>query len=185
MGILLKRALDLAALWHAPQQRKYPGAAIPYMSHCAGVALRLARHGFDEEVQAAGALHDSMEDAGITREQLTKEFSARVAELVEHCSEPDKTLSWEERKARYLEHFRHKPWDAQAITVADKLDNFESIRVCARYYGDPWAQFKRGRAQQLERFDALAAALKNLPAHALLTEYIEELERIRELKSNP
>jgi (p)ppGpp synthase/HD superfamily hydrolase len=181
MTLLLKRALDLAAVWHAPQRRKYPGADVPYMSHCAGVAVRLARHGFDEEVQAAGALHDCMEDAGITQEVLFQEFGERVATLVAHCSEPDKSLSWEERKANYLEHFGHKPWEAQAITLADKLDNFESIRVCARYHGEPWAAFKRGREAQLERFDALADKIRQLAPHPLILEYLEELERVRAL----
>lgn len=181
MGFPLKRALDLAAVWHGPQRRKYPGADVPYMSHCAGVALRLARHQFDEDVQVAGALHDCMEDAGITRDQLVAEFGSRVADLIEHCSEPDKTLSWEQRKAGYLEHFAVKPWEAQAITLADKLDNFESIRVCARYHGNPWAQFKRGREAQLQRFDALAQAIRTLPPHALIGEYLDELERLRAL----
>jgi (p)ppGpp synthase/HD superfamily hydrolase len=149
------------------------------MSHCAGVAIRLARHGFDEEVQAAAALHDSMEDAGITRSQIASACNERVAMLVEHCSEPDKSLSWEERKAHYLDHFLVKPWEAQAITLADKLDNFESIRVCALYHGDPWAMFKRGKEQQLDRFDALARVVRQLPEHLLIVEYLQELELLR------
>ena len=44
-GVLLKRALDAAAVWHADQFRKYPGARVPYTSHVAGVLAILARHG--------------------------------------------------------------------------------------------------------------------------------------------
>ena len=174
METTLKRALDQAAVWHREHRRKYPGADVPYMSHCAGVAVTLARHGF-----AAGVLHDVMEDAGVTFEQLEKLFGRRVAELVRHVSEEDKSLSWEQRKRAYLEHFRVKPWDAQAITLADKIDNFESIVVCARDHGDPWPMFKRGRDAQLERFDVLAGLLDSLAPHPLIDEYRAALERVR------
>ncbi len=179
MGLLLKRALDQAAVWHAGQTRKYPGVDVPYVSHLAGVAATLARHGFDEEVVAAGALHDAIEDAGVTFDEVSRRFGERVATLVRHVTEEDKSLSWEERKRRYLEHFRHKPWEAQAITLADKIDNFQSILVCAADHGDPWAMFKRGREQQMGRFDALLAMLETLPPHALIDEYRDNLNELR------
>ena len=180
-GLLLKHALDQAAVWHAPQRRKYPGVEVPYVSHPAGVVAVLARHGFREEVQAAGALHDCMEDAKVTHAELEAGFGSEVADLVRHVSEPDKSLSWEERKAAYLEHFAHEPWEAQAITLADKIDNFRSIGVCARLHGDPWAMFKRGRAQQIARFEALLAAALRLPPHALIDEYSLELDSLRDI----
>ena len=180
-GLLVKRALDLAAVWHAGQVRKYPGAQVPYMSHCAGVALILARHGFADEVVAAGALHDTLEDCGVTRAQIAAACGEAVADLVVHVSEADKGASWEERKRAYLEHFQHKPWEAQAITLADKLDNFRSIMVCAADHGDPWAMFKRGKPQQLERFDALLAAARALPPHPLIDEVAAALALLREV----
>jgi (p)ppGpp synthase/HD superfamily hydrolase len=179
VGVLLKRALDQAAVWHRSHRRKYPLVEVPYMSHCAGVAATLSRHGFDEEVVAAGALHDVIEDAGVTFAELQQMFGDRVATLVRHVSEEDKSLSWEERKKRYLEHFAVKPWDAQAITLADKIDNFESILVCAKYHGDPWAMFKRGRDAQVERFDALSKALDAVKPHPLVDEYRATLELVR------
>ena len=178
MALLLKRALDHAAFWHRDQRRKYPGADIPYVSHLAGVAVTLARHGFDEEVIAAGALHDCIEDAGVTYEQVAGLFGARVADLVMHVTEQDRSLPWEDRKRLYLEHFPRKPWEAQAITLADKIDNFESILVCARHHGDPWAQFKRGRAAQLQRFEALRALLAGLAPHPLIDEYERALGEV-------
>ena len=50
---LLKHALDCAAVWHVDQKRKYPSASVPYMSHVAGVAATLSRHGFDAPVAVA------------------------------------------------------------------------------------------------------------------------------------
>ena len=168
---LLKLAFDWAAVWHQDQKRKYPNASVPYMSHVAGVAAVLSRHGFAEPVVAAGALHDVMEDCGVTHAVLTEKFGATVADLVRHVSEEDKSLSWEDRKRLYLEHFVNKPWAAQAITLADKIDNFQSILVCSRVFGDPWAMFKRGRDAQISRFRDLRDRAQALPAHPLIDEY--------------
>jgi (p)ppGpp synthase/HD superfamily hydrolase len=182
---LLKLAFDWAAVWHQDQKRKYPGASVPYMSHIAGVAAILSRHGFAEPVVAAGALHDVLEDCDVTHDVLVEKFGSVVADLVRHVSEPDKSLSWEERKRHYLDHFSKKPWEAQAISLADKIDNFQSIIVCARVFGDPWAMFKRGRDAQLARFHDLrqrALALPApLPAHPLIAEYVATLAAVESL----
>ncbi len=174
---LVKRALDWAAVWHRDQRRKYPGVDVPYVSHAAGVGTILSRHGFGEAVVAAGVLHDVIEDCGITHGELSEKFSSEVADLVRHVSEEDKSLSWEERKSAYLEHFSHKPWEAQAITLSDKIDNFQSI-IVAKAYGDPWAMFKRGRAAQIERFTELSKRAKTLAPHPLIDEYVSTLESL-------
>jgi (p)ppGpp synthase/HD superfamily hydrolase len=179
--MLLKLAFDWAAVWHIDQRRKYPDIQVPYMSHIAGVAAILSRHGFEEPVVAAGALHDVMEDCGITHAVLTEKFGAHVADLVRHVSEEDKSLSWEERKRLYLEHYANKPWEAQAITLADKIDNFQSILVCARFFGDPWVMFKRGRDAQLGRFRELRDRSLLLPAHPLIDEYVAVLAELEAL----
>jgi len=177
--LLLKRALDQAATWHAKQLRKYPNVEVPYMSHLAAVAAILSRHGFDEEVVAAGALHDAIEDVNVTLEQLRSHFGDRVARLVNAVTEQDKSLSWEDRKRLYIQGFPKRPWEAQAITLADKIDNFESIVLCRQLYGNPWAMFRRGRDAQLERFDLLAEHLDSLAPHALIDEYRSVLEQVR------
>ncbi len=181
MSVLLKQAFDWAAVWHKDQKRKYPNADVPYMSHVAGVAAILSRHGFAEAVVTAGALHDVMEDCGVSYDDLVARFGVTVADLVRHVSEEDKSLSWEERKRAYLEHFTKKPWDAQAITLADKIDNFQSIIVCKQSWGDPWAMFKRGRDTQLGRFRDLRERAHALPAHPLIDEYAATLAAVEAL----
>ena len=175
---LLKLALDWAAVWHKDQRRKYPNADVPYMSHIAGVAAILSRHGFDERVVAAGALHDVLEDCGVSHAELSEKFGPDVADLVRHVSEEDKSLPWEDRKRLYLEHFSEKPWEAQAITLADKIDNFQSIIVCAHAFGDPWAMFKRGRDAQVSRFRDLLTRARALRPHALIDEYAQVLAEV-------
>jgi (p)ppGpp synthase/HD superfamily hydrolase len=181
MNLLVKRALDHAATWHRDQKRKYPGVDVPYVSHSAGVAVLLARHGFDDEVIAAGVLHDVLEDCGIRHEELARLFGDRVAGLVRSVSEPDKSLPWEERKEQYLQRFMREPWDAQAISIADKTDNFQSIVVCAREHGDPWPMFKRGRVAQLGRFEAFERVVAGLPPHSLIAAFTEALAAVRAL----
>jgi (p)ppGpp synthase/HD superfamily hydrolase len=178
-SLLLKRALDQAAVWHREQKRKYPGVDVPYVSHVAGVAILLARHGFDDEVVAAGALHDVIEDCGRTYDELARLFGGRVAGLVRDVSEEDKSLPWEERKRLYVAHFAKKAWDAQAISLADKIDNFRSICRCAADYGDPWPMFKRGKEAQLARFEAMAAILDGLSPHPLIDEYRSALAALK------
>lgn len=176
--MLLKLAFDWAAVWHRDQERKYPNASVPYVSHVAGVAAILSRHGFPEHVIAAGALHDVMEDCGVSYEVLVEKFGVDVADLVRHVSEEDKSLPWEERKRLYLEHFSNEPWHAQAITLADKIDNFQSILVCQRSFGDPWAMFKRGRDVQIARFRELLERARSLSPHPLIDEYAATLEAV-------
>lgn len=180
-GLLLKRALDAAAVWHKDQHRKYPGVLVPYTSHVAGVAAILARHGLAEEVQAAGALHDVIEDCDVTHEELARRFGDVVADLVRDVSEEDKSLPWEDRKRLYVEHFARKRWEAQAISLADKIDNFLSIMVCAHDHGDPWAMFKRGRDVQIGRFRELEARAVTLPEHPLVDEYVATLRALEAL----
>ncbi|MEZ4406200.1 MAG: HD domain-containing protein [Polyangiales bacterium] len=179
MSLLLKRALDHAAVWHRGQRRKYPGVEVPYVSHVAGVVAVLAGYGFDDEVQAAGALHDVIEDCGVTRDEIAQRFGDRVATLVDAVSEQDKSLPWEERKRRYVERFGREPWDAQAISLADKIDNFESMLVCAADHGDPWSMFKRGKDAQLWRFEALRATALTLAPHPLIERYCATLDALR------
>ncbi len=178
-GLLLKRAFDHAARMHADQLRKYPGVRIPYISHPATVVATLARHGFSESVQAAAAMHDLIEDTETTFEQLRDRFGEQVATLVRQVSESDKSLPWEERKRLTLEAFATKPWAAQAISLADKIDNLMSLVACAVEHGNPWAQLKRGREIQLARFDALLVLARALPSHPLIDEYARTLELAR------
>ena len=181
MTPLLKSALDHAAVWHRDQKRKYPSVDVPYVSHIAGVVSVLARHGFDDEVLAAGALHDVVEDCGVSHAEVARLFGARVADLVSAVSEEDKSLPWEDRKTRYLECFERSPWEAQAIAIADKFDNFTSIVVCARDHGDPWSMLKRGKDVQMQRFEAFARVVASLPPHPLCTELEESLTTLRSL----
>ena len=75
----------------------------PYVNHLAEVAnlLAIATDGADAELVAAGWLHDTIEDTGITREELAETFSERVAALVVEVTD-DMSLPKDERRQRQI-----------------------------------------------------------------------------------
>ena len=101
----LAEAAAFAFRCHAGQTRK--GTEIPYISHLLGVAGIVLENGGDEEQAIAALLHDAIEDQGAAlRAPILERFGARVANIVESCTDAD-TLPkppWRDRKLAYLQH---------------------------------------------------------------------------------
>ena len=75
-----------------------------------------------------GFLHDTIEDTHVSAEKLKRAFGPRVASLVAAVSEPDKLLSWKQRKEHSLAAFEEaRDADVLALVAADKLDNVRSV----------------------------------------------------------
>lgn len=134
--LLVARAFDFAARRHVAQRRKGE-AAEPYVNHLAEVAALLAEAtgGADAELVAAGLLHDTIEDQGVTQAELAEAFGATVASLVAEVTD-DKALHWAERKRLQIEHAPGKSRRAQMIKLADKTSNLRSI---ARDAPETWS----------------------------------------------
>lgn len=132
---LVNQALEFAAIKHQGQFRKHPTKKIPYISHPAKIGIMLARAGYDDEVVAAGILHDVVEDCGVSLDELSNMFSPRVAGLVDQVSEPGKELSWDIRKEAYRAKLETADKGALAIAAADHLHNLESL--AETYAEDP------------------------------------------------
>ncbi len=77
---LVERAYEFAKKAHEGHTR-YSGE--PYFIHPAAVAKHLAELGMDAETVAAALLHDAIEDAMATSEDVEREFGAEVLFLVE------------------------------------------------------------------------------------------------------
>jgi guanosine-3',5'-bis(diphosphate) 3'-pyrophosphohydrolase len=77
---LIRKAYEFSQKAHLPQTR-YSGD--PYFIHPAAAAKHLAQLGMDASTVAAGLLHDTVEDAEITEEEIQKEFGTEVSFLVE------------------------------------------------------------------------------------------------------
>ena len=175
---LIDRAIAFAARHHEGQYRKTPHARIPYVAHAFAVGMILQRADYPEEVVAAGILHDVVEDTAVTPEEIERTFNARVRAMVGAVSEKDKSLPWEERKARYIEHLRIAAPEVKAISCADKIHNLHSILTDLRRGIDIWSRFKRGRQKQIARYEKLREALRENWDHPLLDEYDEVLAMV-------
>jgi len=126
--LLIARALDFAARKHVDQRRKGE-AEEPYINHVAEVASLLAEAtgGEDAVLVAAGLLHDTIEDVGVTHAELAQAFGPEVADLVQEVTD-DKSLPKQERKRLQVEHAPHKSGRARQLKIADKTSNLRAIR---------------------------------------------------------
>lgn len=77
---LVEKAYAFAAEAHKNHKR-FSGE--PYLVHLAETAKLLAELGMSAKTVAAGLLHDSIEDVGITPEHIEKEFGKEILFLVE------------------------------------------------------------------------------------------------------
>lgn len=162
---MVEKATAFAMKAHEGAFRK--GTTVPYIVHPLETAVIVSLMRNDEELISAALLHDVVEDAGVTREQLEAEFGHRVTCLVMEETE-DKSKSWKERKAATLEHLETASQESRILMLGDKLSN---LRCTARDYlviGDQiWDRFNEKRKSE----------------HAWY--YVGVAERIRELEQFP
>lgn len=168
---MIQKAVAFATKAHSGAVRK--GTVIPYITHPLEAAVIVSMITNDEEMIAAALLHDVIEDAGVTWQDLEKEFGSRVASLVWEETE-DKTKSWHERKAATIEHLRHASLDVKIITLGDKLSN---MRCTARDYlaiGDAiWNRFNEKRKPHHKwYYENVARELKELAVYPSYQEYL-------------
>jgi (p)ppGpp synthase/HD superfamily hydrolase len=178
---LLLDALSFAVERHGRVSQARKGTAFPYVLHPLRVAEILRRHGYDDELIAAGMLHDTIEDAEVSVEEISERFGTRVARLVEAVSEADKTLSWRERKGATIEKVPDADEDVLAVLAADKLDNVRSIRdsLAERGEDETWALFKVGKADQAWYYRSLAEAfLAREPTNDLFRTFKAEVDAV-------
>lgn len=77
---LIQKAYTFAQEAHK-EQKRFSGE--PYFNHVIETSMYLAQLGMDATVVAAGLLHDTMEDTGVSAETLEEQFGIDVRQLVE------------------------------------------------------------------------------------------------------
>ncbi len=114
---------------HAGQTRK---SGQPYIVHPVSVAGIIADLGSTRASVCAGLLHDVVEDTLATTDDITKEFGAEVAELVDGVTKLSK-INFTSKEDRQAENFR-KMVVAMArdirvllIKLCDRLDNMRTL----------------------------------------------------------
>lgn len=149
------------------------GTMIPYITHPMETAVIVSAFTDDDEIIAAAMLHDVVEDAGVTREELETFFGPRVADLVMDESE-DKSRTWQERKSYTVRHLCTASWEIKVLALGDKLSN---MRCTARDYlvmGDAiWQRFNEtDKRKQAWYYWGIAHAVKELKDHLYYKEYV-------------
>jgi (p)ppGpp synthase/HD superfamily hydrolase len=120
-------AARFAAEHHARQKRKGE-AGEPYINHLIEVAELVACSDdvLDANLIMAAFLHDTVEDTGVTAQQLEHSFGRDVASLVMEVTD-DKSLPKEVRKTLQVENAHKKSARAQTLKLADKISNLRAI----------------------------------------------------------
>ncbi|RHW38127.1 bifunctional (p)ppGpp synthetase/guanosine-3',5'-bis(diphosphate) 3'-pyrophosphohydrolase [Neobacillus notoginsengisoli] len=174
---LIEKALRIAGEAHDGQFRKL--TKMPYITHPAAVGMILQKYGYGEELIAAGILHDTVEDTNLSLNDIEREFGPMIAKIVAGCSEPDKSLSWEERKAHTIEFLKDAPIEIRAVACADKLHNIRSIRYDVEQSGEEvWKRFKRGRKEQEWYYRRLVQSLGHESSFEMLEEFGREVVKL-------
>lgn len=174
---IIEKALQIASMAHEGQYRK--NTKIPYIAHPVAVGMILQKAGYREEMIAAGILHDTVEDTDLTMEDIEREFGKEIAMIVEGCSEPDKSLSWEERKEHTIEFLKTASEEIRVVACADKLHNVRSIREDVEQSGEVvWSRFNRGIKQQEWYYKNVVESLGYATKFPILEELEKEIERL-------
>ena len=163
---LLDRDITFAVKAHQGMERK--GKGFPYIVHPMEAVCIVATMTNDQELLAAAALHDVIEDTDTTADDLKKEFGERVAMLVEAESDDktgdSKAETWHQRKQDTLDRLRNADLDIKIVALGDKLSNMRAIAHDYAVLGDElWNRFTvKDPAEHAWRYHALAEALNDL-----------------------
>jgi guanosine-3',5'-bis(diphosphate) 3'-pyrophosphohydrolase len=134
------------------------------LRHSLEVARLLHEAGFEEEVVAAGLLHDVVEATASQLSQVAERFGPGTAALVEAMTEDDRIESYEERKAEHRARVSAHGSRAAAIYAADKLAKMPHLRA------DPGSASERQLAHYQQTVEVLSAGHPDLP-------FVDDLEQ--------
>ena len=164
---LLDRAILFAVKAHAGTERR--GKGFPYIVHPMEAMEIVATITPDQELLAAAALHDTVEDTDMTIEDIRAEFGERIANLV--AAESDVFIegkseeeTWHARKQAAMDRLAAAPHDAKIVAMGDKLSNMRAIARDYAMMGDKlWDIFHaKDPADHEWHYRGLANSLREL-----------------------
>ena len=180
---LLDRAIIFAVKAHAGTERR--GKGFPYIVHPMEAMEIVATITPDQELLAAAALHDVVEDTEISADEIRREFGDRIAALVvaesdvfvEGVSEED---SWPDRKQAAMDRLAAAPRDAKIVAMGDKLSNMRAIARDYAVKGDElWKIFHAKDPKDHEwHYRGLAAALEELKDTFAYQEFVKLIDQV-------
>jgi len=111
----------------------------PYEKHLDDVVDVIKRFGYSGKFIVAGYLHDSIEDDGISYNDIKKHFGIDVAEMV-FCVTDELGRNRDEKKEKTLPKTASNP-DAIILKLADRIANIEHGGKIGMY-GKEYEMFK-------------------------------------------
>ncbi len=177
MNIELK-ALKFAIEAHTNQVRKSEPDK-PMIIHPINVGNILKEYGFDSNVVAAAYLHDVVEDTKYAKKDIFEIFGEDITSLVMGNTEPDKGLSWEERKLHTINKVKDLDLRHKVLVCADKISNLEDMRTLfEKKQNYDFSAFKRGFEKQKWYYESVYESLiqnedKNHPMFKRLKKIID------------
>lgn len=180
---LLDRAIIFAVQAHHNTERR--GKGFPYIVHPMEAVEIVSTITSDQELLAAAALHDTIEDTDVTVEDIRREFGDRVADLVhaesdqftEGVSEED---SWHDRKQAAINRLAATSHDGKIVAMGDKLSNMRAIWRDYQIKGDDlWNIFHvKDKASHEWHYRGLAASLADLSDTFAYQEFVRLIEDV-------
>ena len=174
---LVSEAIAFAVKAHDGMRRKK--GEDPYILHPMEAAVIVGTMTTDQNLIAAAALHDVVEDAGITIEEIEEKFGKRVRELVASETEDKRsdlppTETWRIRKEESLAVLRDTDdIDVLMVWMGDKLSNMRAIYRDFKVEGHAmWQKFnQKDVEQQAWYYRTIADLTKRLSNTSAWIEY--------------
>ncbi|WP_229659382.1 RelA/SpoT family protein [Nesterenkonia alkaliphila] len=178
---LICRSFEAAEHHHRHQKRK---SGEPYITHPVAVATILAELGLNGSTLAAALLHDTVEDTDYSLEDLTADFGAEIALLVDGVTKLDKLKFGDAAQAETVRKMvlaMAKDIRVLMIKLADRLHNARTWRYV------PAEKSAKKAKETLEIFSPLAHRLgmntikwelEDLSFAALYPKVYEEIVRL-------
>ena len=131
---LIMKAYNYAVSHHGDQKRK---SGEPYIIHPLNVAYILSTLGLDDATICAALMHDLAEDTDVTIEDISKDFSPEIADMVNGVTKLGKInyVSAEEQQVEnYRKMFLAMGKDIRVILIklADRLHNMRTLKFLTR-----------------------------------------------------
>lgn len=164
---LVEKAYAFAENAHAGQVR---ASGEPYFKHVVETALLVAAMRLDIPSVIAALLHDTIEDCAVSRDDIEKEFTSDIADIVEGVTNLTR-LEFESREEKQAESFRKmllamaKDIRVILVKLSDRLHNMRTL--------DHLSEEKQ-RRKALETKDIYAPLANRLGLHWLKSE-LEDL----------
>ena len=120
--------LNFAAIAHGEQKTPKD---LPYIAHITCVAMEVInaceKSSLDEEkvnlAISCALLHDVIEDANITYDELYMKFGEKVANGVEALTKDKTMASKQEQMKDSIERLLTQPYEIQMVKLADRITN--------------------------------------------------------------